>query len=79
MLLKEKLLFVLLFPPAKNNKYHNKIIEEILEEKVVSSRGKINYRSVKKHKSKYEKKVRGLKPPQYKPQIVLEKKFKILK
>ncbi len=56
----------------RSNKFNSNIIDEILEEKVISSRGKANYRTVKKHKSKYDKKVRGLKPPRYSPCIALE-------
>lgn len=46
-------------------------MQEILEERVVSSRGKANYRTVKMHRKKYDRKIRGAKPPPYNPKIVL--------
>jgi hypothetical protein len=42
-----------LFPPQQNKALHETILDEILEERVVSSRNRINPRGVKRKMSNY--------------------------
>jgi len=42
-----------LFPPRKRKTFHEAILDEILEERVVSSRNRINPRGVKRKMSNY--------------------------
>lgn len=42
-----------LFPPRQRRVFHETIIDEILEERVVSSRNRINPRGVKRKMSNY--------------------------
>ena len=42
-----------LFPPRKRKAFHEAILDEILEERVVSSRNRINPRGVKRKMSNY--------------------------
>jgi len=42
-----------LFPPRHRNAFHQAILDEILEERVVSSRNRINPRGVKRKMSNY--------------------------
>jgi hypothetical protein len=43
-----------LFPPRKKKALHEAILDEILEERVVSSRNRINPRGVKRKMSNYK-------------------------
>jgi hypothetical protein len=43
----------LLFPPRQREALHEAILREILEERVVSSRSRINFRGVKRKMSNY--------------------------
>ena len=42
-----------LFPPRKRKAFHEALLDEILEERVVSSRNRINPRGVKRKMSNY--------------------------
>jgi hypothetical protein len=42
-----------LFPPRQRKILHEAILDEILEERVVSSRNRINFRGVKRKMSNY--------------------------
>jgi hypothetical protein len=42
-----------LFPPRQRKAFHHAILDEILEERVVSSRNRINPRGVKRKMSNY--------------------------
>ena len=42
-----------LFPPRQRKAFHQAILDEILEERVVSSRNRINQRGVKRKMSNY--------------------------
>jgi hypothetical protein len=44
---------MLLFPPRQRKILHESILDEILEERVVSSRDRINFRGVKRKMSNY--------------------------
>lgn len=56
MLLEGKSLFSKPFPPEGRKKFHQTVIDEILEERVVSSRGKNNLRALKRQYMGYPKK-----------------------
>ena len=43
----------MLFPPRQRKAFHQTILDEILEERVVSSRNRINPRGVKRKMSNY--------------------------
>ena len=42
-----------LFPPRERKILHNAILDEILQDRVVSSRNRINFRGVKRKMSNY--------------------------
>jgi hypothetical protein len=42
-----------LFPPRQSKVLHNAILDEILQERVVSSRNRVNFRGVKRKMSNY--------------------------
>ena len=42
-----------LFPPRKKKSLHEAILDEILQERVVSSRNRVNFRGVKRKMSNY--------------------------
>jgi hypothetical protein len=44
----------LLFPPQQRKALHEAILEEILDERVVSSRNRVNFRGVKRKMSTYK-------------------------
>lgn len=56
MLLEGKSLLSEPFPPEERKKFHQTVIEEILEERVVSSRGKNNLRVLKRQGRLYPQK-----------------------
>ena len=51
-----------LFPPRKKKIYHERILDEILEQRVVSSRNRINPRGVKRKMSNYNLRPRKRQP-----------------
>ena len=51
-----------LFPPRHNRKFHRAVLDEILQERVVSSRRRRNPRGVKRKMSSFP-----LRPPRAKP------------
>jgi hypothetical protein len=65
-----------LFPPAKKKAFHKAILAEILEERVVSSRNRRNFRGVKRKMSNFP-----IRPRQSIPlsPINIHKAIKILK
>jgi hypothetical protein len=65
-----------LFPPAKRRAFHNALLGEILEERVVSSRNHRNFRGLKRKMSNFPLRPRHLKPL---PRINIQKAIRILK
>ncbi len=59
-----------LFPPAKKRAFHNAVLDEILEERVVSSRNRRNPRGVKRMMSNFP-----LRPRQEFPPPIITKKL----
>jgi len=51
-----------LFPPGERAAFHERVLEEILEERVVSSRNRRNPRGVKRKMSTFPVRRRGSKP-----------------
>jgi hypothetical protein len=43
----------LLFPPQDKKAFHNAVLDEILQERVISSRNRVNPRGVKRKMSNY--------------------------
>ena len=50
----------MLFPPSHKGALHDAILDEILQERVVSSRNRVNFRGVKRKMSNY-----GVKRPEH--------------
>lgn len=48
-----------LFPPLEQESLHQEMLDEILEQRVVSSRARVNPRAVKRKMSKYPTKHRA--------------------
>ena len=44
---------MLLFPPRQKKAFHETVLEEILQERVSSSRNRVNFRGVKRKMSNY--------------------------
>jgi hypothetical protein len=65
-----------LFPPAKRRAFHKAVLDEILEERVVSSRNRRNFRGVKRKMSNFPLRPRHCKPL---PPINIRKAIRILK
>jgi hypothetical protein len=65
-----------LFPPGEREAFHECVLEEILEERVVSSRNRRNRRGVKRKMSNFPLRRRGSKPM---PKIDLQLAIKIIK
>lgn len=42
-----------LFPPRQRNVFHEAVLDEILQERVSSSRNRVNFRGVKRKMSNY--------------------------
>jgi hypothetical protein len=65
-----------LFPPAKSRAFHKAVLDEILDERVVSSRSRRNFRGVKRKMSNF-----GLRPRHSKPLPLtdIRKAIRILK
>jgi len=54
----------MLFPPQDRKAFHNAVLDEILQERVVSSRNRRNFRGVKRKMSNFPLRPRHAKPPQ---------------
>jgi hypothetical protein len=65
-----------LFPPAKRSSFHSQVLDEILEERVVSSRNRRNFRGVKRKMSNFPLRPRQTKPL---PPIRILQAIRILK
>ena len=65
-----------LFPPAQKRAFHKAVLDEILQERVVSSRNRRNPRGVKRKMSKFPLRPRHSKPL---PPINIRKAIMILK
>ena len=52
----------MLFPPQRQKAFHNAVLEEILQERVVSSRNRRNFRGVKRKMSNFPLCPRRVKP-----------------
>jgi hypothetical protein len=65
-----------LFPPPQKRAFHKAILDEILEERVVSSRNRRNFRGVKRKMSNFPLRPRHLKPL---PKINIREAIRILK
>ena len=66
----------MLFPPEDRVQFHEAVLEEILEERVVSSRNRRNPRGVKRKMSNFPLRRRGSKPL---PKIDLQNVIRIVK
>ena len=65
-----------LFPPPKRRAFHNAVLDEILQERVVSSRNRRNLRGVKRKMSNFPLRPRHSKPL---PRINIREAIRILK
>lgn len=65
----------MLFPPEDRTVFHEAVLEEILEERVVSSRNRRNPRGIKRKMSSFPLRRRDSKPL---PKIDLQNVIKIL-
>ena len=66
----------LLFPPRQIQALHDAILDEILEERVVSSRNRVNVRGVKRKMSNYQLRPRKR---QRTRRVAFVKRIKIIK
>ena len=66
----------MLFPPEDRVQFHEAVLEEILEERVVSSRNRRNPRGVKRKMSNFPLRRRGSKPL---PKIDIRNVIRIIK
>jgi len=65
-----------LFPPAKRRTFHSQVLDEILQERVVSSRNRRNFRGVKRKMSNFLLRPRQTTPL---PPINIRKAIRIIK
>jgi hypothetical protein len=65
-----------LFPPRQRILFHSAVLDEILQERVVSSRNRRNQRGVKRKMSNFPLRPRHVKPL---PPIDIRKAIRILK
>lgn len=65
-----------LFPPRQRKVLHNAILDEILQERVVSSRNRVNFRGVKRKMSNYQLRPRKR---QRTRRVDLSKRLRIIK
>jgi hypothetical protein len=65
-----------LFPPQQKKALHEAILHEILQERVVSSRNRINFRGVKRKMSNYNLRPRKRQPTR---RIDISKRIRIVK
>ena len=73
---RRKLASAALFPPQHRRAFHNAVLDEILQERVVSSRNRRNPRGVKRKMSKFPLRPRHVKPL---PPIDIRAAIRILK
>jgi hypothetical protein len=66
----------MLFPPQARKAFHDAVLDEILQERVVSSRNRRNFRGVKRKMSGFPLRPRRVKPP---PPINFRKAIRIVK
>jgi hypothetical protein len=64
------------FPPRQRRTFHNAVLDEILQERVVSSRNRRNPRGVKRKMSNFPLRPRHVKPL---PKIDIRKAIRIIK
>jgi hypothetical protein len=64
------------FPPRQRKALHEAILEEILQERVVSSRNRVNFRGVKRKMSNYNLRPRKRQPTR---RIDVSKRIRIVK
>jgi hypothetical protein len=65
-----------LFPPRQRKTLHEAILKEILQERVVSSRSRVNFRGVKRKMSNYSLRPRKRQPTR---RIDVGKRIRIVK
>ena len=65
-----------LFPPRQKKTFHKAVLDEILQERVVSSRNRRNFRGVKRKMSNFPLRPRHVKPL---PKINIRKAIRIVK
>jgi hypothetical protein len=65
-----------LFPPAKRRAFHKAVLGEIIEERVVSSHNRRNFRGVKRKMSNFPLRARNIKPL---PPINIQEAIRIIK
>lgn len=53
---------MLLFPPRQKKVFHEAVLDEILQERVSSSRNRVNFRGVKRKMSNYNLRPRKRQP-----------------
>jgi len=53
---------LLLFPPRQKKVFHEAVLDEILQERVSSSRNRVNFRGVKRKMSNYNLRPRKRQP-----------------
>lgn len=66
----------MLFPPQGRKAFHQAVLDEILQERVVSSRNRRNFRGVKRKMGNFPLRRRLVRPP---PPINLRNAIKIVK
>jgi hypothetical protein len=64
------------FPPRQRRTFHNAVLDEILQQRVVSSRNRRNPRGVKRKMSNFPLRPRHVKPL---PKIDIRKAIRIIK
>lgn len=67
---------MLLFPPRNRKDFHDAVLDEILDERVSSSRNRINFRGVKRKMSNYNLRPRARQPTR---RIEFEKRIQFIK
>jgi len=65
-----------LFPPRQKKKFHNAVLDEILQDRVVSSRNRRNPRGVKRKMSNFPLRQRHLTPL---PKLNIREAIRIVK
>jgi hypothetical protein len=65
-----------LFPPQDRKAFHEAVLDEILDERVSSSRSRINFRGVKRKMSNYSLRPRARQPTR---RIKFENRIKLVK
>ena len=65
-----------LFPPRQKKVFHELVLDEILQERVSSSRNRVNFRGVKRKMSNYNLRPRKRQPTR---RIDISKRIRIVK